>query len=259
MTRSGGTRIAATIAVVVAVAGCGGLPVMREPVGIPVLPDLSPEPPVDVRTTEKDDRILIRFSSTLVNVGDGDFVLRAVRQDANWAVEQEIWYSEQGGEIESIPARMVWGGDGHEHWHIERVASYRLVPLDDLGNPVNEEIGVDTKIGFCFFDHTDVLHKGPEEGIYDVHDCGHETDDSVRMGMSPGWGDIYAFTLPGQSIDITELPDGDYRLWAEADTGNWFIEVTRDNNRTWVDLEISTRSDGARLARVFDIGPKPGE
>jgi hypothetical protein len=77
------------------------------------------------------------------------------------------------------------------------------------------------------------------------------------MGLSPGWGDVYDFTLPGQSVDISELPDGRYRLWAEADPQGWFREVTRENNVTWVDLELSTGADGVRTAMVVSTGAQP--
>ena len=254
------------IAFTLVVAGCGGgLPSVGAPEGQPLLPDLTPVPPVDVRTTFKDGSTVLRFSSTLVNVGEGDFVLRATRQStvlerlsAQWVVEQEVEYSINGGELIPTDAAMVWGGDGHDHWHIERVASYRLVPLDDNGDPVDDKSNmVDSKVGFCFFDHSLHNDSGPEEAVFSVHACGDLDDREIRMGMSPGWADMYPFTLPGQSINIDGLPDGNYRLWAEADAAQWFDEVSRDNNLTWVDLEISTRDDGLRRARLIGVGPEP--
>ena len=78
------------------------------------------------------------------------------------------------------------------------------------------------------------------------------------MGLSPGWGDTYAFILPGQSIDTTNLPDGTYRLWADVDEAHWFREVTRANDVTWVDIKLSTNEQGVRFALVVGRGPKPG-
>ena len=240
------------------VSACGGFPTVDNPAGEPLLPDLVPEPPIDLRVTVEDDRTTVRFSSTLVNVGEGDFILRADRDTGEWLVEQELWYSESGGELIPTEADMVWGGDGHGHWHVRRVVSYRLVPLDENGNPIEEDLGFDTKIGFCFFDHTRQFDFGPVEAVYSVHECGEEDDDQVRMGLSTGWGDVYLFTLPGQSIDITDLPDGNYRLWAEVDAESWFIEETRDNNVTWIDFELTTQ-EGRRFAGLTDVGPEPGD
>ena len=248
-------------ALVMIVSACGGFPTVDNPVGEALMPDLVPEPPVDLRVTreENGDR-MIRFSSNLVNVGEGDFVLRATRDlFFQWRVEQEIWYSVRGGQLDRTGADMVWGGDGHDHWHVRRVVSYRLVPLDESGNPIEDGLfRVDSKIGFCFYDHTEEPGFDQGEAVYDVHECGDEDDNKVRMGLSPGWGDIYDFTLPGQSVDITTVPDGNYRLWAEVDAEAWFTEVTRDNNVTWIDFELTTR-EGRRFAGLTDVGPEPGD
>ena len=75
------------------------------------------------------------------------------------------------------------------------------------------------------------------------------------MGLSSGWEDIYPFKLPGQSVDVTDIPDGKYRLWVEADETGWFREATRDNNVTWVDLELVDKVDGSRFAARDRDGP----
>jgi len=241
-------------------AACGGFPTVDNPVGQPQLPDLVPKPPVDLRVTVEDETTTVRFSSALVNIGEGDFVLRAARDFFNrWRVEQELWYSESGGELLPIGADIAWGGDGHDHWHIRRVVTHRLVPLDESGSPIEDGLfRIDSKIGFCIYDHTQEPGSGEGRAVYDVHQCGDEDDSEVRMGLSPGWADIYEFTLPGQSVDITVVPDGHYRLWAEVDAEGWFTEETRGNNVTWIDFELLTR-DGRRFAVLIDVGPEPGD
>ena len=76
------------------------------------------------------------------------------------------------------------------------------------------------------------------------------------MGLSPGWADVYGFNLPGQSVDITDLPDGGYRIWAEADAEGWFEESNKENNTTWIDFELTTDGEN-RFARVTEVGPEP--
>lgn len=243
--------------------GCGGgnadLDEPGPPVGQPMLADLVPSPPQLLHLRRMNGRWSLSFDSVLVNVGDGDFLLRAKRDDdGKWHVEQDIPYSTSGAKTVPLPAPLVWGGDGHNHWHVPRVATNQLVRLDGKGRPVRGQSWTDAKVGFCFFDYSRQLAaKGPEDAAHSRESCGDEDDDVVGMGLSPGWGDTYKWILPGQTIDITDLPDGTYRLWAEADQPGWFREVTRDNNRTWADFELSTRANGLRYALVSNVGPRP--
>jgi hypothetical protein len=240
--------------------GCGGTSLdIKEPgppVGNPVLPDLAPAPALDIRTSQEDGRWLIRFSSILVNIGKGDFALRAKRVDDDWRVEQDVYYSTSGAKVVPTPARLIWGGDGHDHWHVERIAINRLVPLPATGRaPSRAEGRADAKVGFCFYDFSRQLETGPIQAVYSRISCGDEDDKAIGMGLSHGWLDAYANALPGQSIDVTDLADGDYRLWTEADAKGWFREARRDNNVTWVDIALVTKEDGIRDVRVTKSGP----
>lgn len=246
-----------------AASACGGeatsLVPEGPPVGSPVLPDLVPEPP-DVLQMMRDEqgRWSIRFTSVLVNVGEGDFALKGTRAGGGWDVEQVLTYSESGAELVPVDPTMAWGGDGHEHWHVARVASYRLEPaVEESGAALGPEGREDAKIGFCFYDFGQELDRGPGEARFEREGCGKEDSESFLMGLSPGWGDKYIFSLPGQSIDVSDVPDGAYRLWAQADEKGWFREATRDNNLTWVDFDLATRSDDLRTATVTSVGPAP--
>ena len=255
------TFLAATLALVA--IGCGGdeQSLSGPPVGEPILPDLVPEAP-DTLHTRRDAQgnWTMRFSSTIVNVGDGDFILHGDRTGDQWAVEQQIAYTDSGSELVPTAATMVFGGDGHDHWHVERVATYRLEAVDVSGVPLAGAEGrADTKVGFCFYDSHKKLDGGPGKAQFSRHSCGEQSDTQFSVGLSPSWGDVYDFTLPGQSVNITDLSDGRYRLWAEADPQAWFREVTRDNNLTWIDFELTTQAaDGTRRAAVVATGPRPG-
>ena len=250
------------VALALLAGACGGSEIepLAPPEGEELLPDLVPLPPSSISTREEPDGLHVRFTSVLVNEGEGDFIVRAQRTgDDPWVVSQEIPHSEAGGVEVPTDAKLVWGGDGHEHWHVARIATYTLVALDNEGNPVPGDLArTDTKVGFCFFDSLAIPNgRGPQAAVWNRESCGEEDADELRMGLSLGWGDEYISTLPGQSILIGDLPDGEYRIWAEADAEGWFKEATLENNKTWVDIRVFELSEDRRVAQVIGTGPAP--
>ena len=245
----------ATVSVGLVATACGSSDERwtEPPEGRPALPDFSPLPPRDIHTKIRDGVWTVEFSSMLLNIGSGDFHLTADREGDVWQVTQDIQYTEAGAEHRTLDVVPVWAGDGHEHWHLPRVVEYRLVPAEA---PSSVKGRIDSKIGFCVYDFGHELEDtGPRDGVYGRDGCGKEDSDHLVMGLSPGWVDTYEWSLPGQSIEITGLADGDYRITAEADRPGAFHEETRDNNATWVDFTLSTKTDGTRLALVTEVGP----
>jgi hypothetical protein len=254
--RTAAVLLAATFAL--AAVGCSRdkLPQPDPPVGHPVLPDLMPKPQLNVTTGQVNGKWQIFFSTIIVNVGRSDFILRGIRHGDDWTVEQGIPYSGGGAKLVPTDATMVWGGDGHNHWHVARVATVRLVPLDEKGHPTNVSGRTDSKAGFCFYDHTPELVRATAKPVFSAHSCGHKDSTLIGVGLSPGWNDTYHQSLPGQSIDVSGLPDGRYRLWTDIDEPGWFREARRDNNRTWIDLDLEMTPQGLS-ANTIGRGPSP--
>ena len=179
----------------------------------------------------------VRFGVMIVNQGAGDFVLRARRSSLladDWRVIQRV--SEAGGGYTetSSPATLIYGGDGHDHWHIREVESHTIETLDGT------VVGHVVKSGFCFFD-TNLVHPdlpgAPGAGVYLSAGCGGRIDSAATMGLSVGWGDEYPWHLFEQEIDITALEEGRYRLRAVVDPQGWFDESDETNNEVSVDIE----------------------
>lgn len=195
----------------------------------------------------------LRFSATIVNVGAGPFELTASRPaGGEWSVEQVTTNTD--GSKSSVPTAvsMVYGGDGHSHWHIRDLENYELDRLDN-----GSKVGTGMKSGFCFFDTTPYrlsLPGAPQTRQYSSLSCGHADALNASMGLSVGWGDKYSWTLPDQYINITGLANGKYRLHATADANGNFAESNETNNGTWVDLQISTRK-GSTSVKVLGYGP----
>ncbi|MGI8998961.1 MAG: S-layer homology domain-containing protein, partial [Candidatus Limnocylindria bacterium] len=142
----------------------------------------------------------------------------------------------------------IFGGDGHNHWHVRDLATYELQNTAATIKRTGE------KRGFCFFDNEEFdLTKpdAPQWPQYAVEDCGKLADTSITMGLSIGWGDRYAYTLPDQYINITGLPSGEYTLTATADDQGFLRERCEANNSTTAVLRIT----GSTVDVVSSSGP----
>ncbi len=58
------------------------------------------------------------------------------------------------------------------------------------------------------------------------------------QGLSPNWIDVYEFTLPGQYVDITGLPNGVYALITTVDPDDLIRELRDHNNAGQVFFEL---------------------
>lgn len=226
----------------------------------PRLPDLSIAPLSELTPALRDDgRRFLRFGVTIVNVGEGDFRLRAGRSHVladDWRVVQLVPEAGGGYTEHPTPATLVYGGDGHGHWHVREVEAHRVETPD--GTVVGEVV----KGGFCFFDTTSFAPSLPGAApakVYRSEGCGGQLDTRSTMGLSIGWGDEYPWHLLDQQIDVTDLPDGRYRVRAIADPFGWFDELDETNNEAWTDIELY-ESDGLPAIRILGSsdGSSPG-
>jgi hypothetical protein len=217
------------------------------------LPDLGMAYPQDLRIEKTfDGRRLLRFSSIVVNVGDGKFEVRGQRSSTSAStmkpLTQRIYNDANGYRDVTVSTNtyMYYGGDGHNHWHVWELEDFELERLDN-----GTKHGTLAKQGFCFFDNYRyrTLRGTPGNPVY-TH-CGNASSLNVTMGLSVGWGDIYHYSLPDQYVDITSLTPGRYRLWGWADKSNWFVEKDNSNNFSWVDIQLKQSS-----VRIVAYGPQ---
>jgi hypothetical protein len=210
------------------------------------LPDLAMLPPWDFRIETNGGQRLLRFSTVQVNVGPGPFREYGYDEDGTadegdvLSVVQWIRHEDRTWTQRDTTARMSWSGDGHDHWHVIDFQRFKLKSLD------SELLGNAAKIGFCSFDS--YPYTSPKRAFYtserDI--CQTNSNGTVLMGTSRGWGDIYRWSIAFQWIDITGLPNGDYRLRVMVDppvgSGGRFRESNESNNRSWAKIHIGTSS-----------------
>ncbi len=233
-------------------AGSAGSPPEEAPRGRALPPDLAFAPLTDLKVgVSPDGRRLLYFTASIVNVGEGPLLLAAERSGGGWQLQQRLESSEGGFERRQLRASLVFGGDGHDHWHVREAARYRLTALD---NPQAVDL-YDDKAGFCFFDQAlfrASLAGAPDLPQHSTHDCGGQEARHLTMGLSVGWADPYQWFLPRQSIDITRLPEGRYRLEATVDPEGWLAERDRANNTAWLDFRLRVRAeDGLPVIEIL--------
>jgi Lysyl oxidase len=224
----------------------------------PLLPDLVMGP-IDVvmgGLAEFTGARVVRVEATIVNKGAGDFLVAARRDfpwSDHWTVYQRIQEAGGGFTEHATAADLIFAGAPHSHWHVKDMEAHRLERID-TGEVLSEVI----KQGFCPYDTDRYFADLPGSPANPVHvetDCeGPAWVTSLTMGVSVGWGDKYPWHMVEQSIDITNVPDGKYRIREIADPYNWFKESDETNNETWVDIEIVTKG-GIPSVTVIDRAP----
>lgn len=222
----------------------------------PRLPDLTMPALIELvgAVEQKGDEQQLFFTASIANVGPGPFIVHAVRGDERgaWRISQRF-REPDGTTTEAIsPGTVVWGGHGHEHWHVQLGASY------EIRSPEGDVLRRHEKVGYCFFDQKPLdlsLAAAPKVPFFKKDTCSEHGALTLDMGLSPGWHDPYTWALPDQRVDITGLPDGEYRLWAKADPGDWFRESDETNNVAWADLRLTTSASPPRV-RVLRKSPR---
>jgi hypothetical protein len=234
-------------------------PALREllpPPTSPALPDLAMAPLMEVSASGAvdDAQQYISFTAAVANIGTGPFIVHAVRPDerGRWRVSQR--FDEPDGSLseEVTGGDLVWGGHGHDHWHVHTGASYWLTRPGS-----SERLRRYDKVGFCFFDQAPLVMQPPDSPSrprFPKSGCNGQDRLEFTMGLSPGWADPYPWTLPDQRLRVDGLEDGVYRLWATADPGELFRETDEDNNLTWVDIRLTLTVTPPR-AEVIRRGP----
>ena len=216
-------------------------PVTDTTAAVDRLPDQAMARPLDLRLERSaDGRRRLRFTTSIVNIGDGPFETRSTRRsvrEASMPVKQRIYDSAGGYRVVMTPALATYSGDGHDHWHVQRVATYGLYDAANVLGPVARS----SKVGFCFFDtgpYRLSLPNAPSSRRYGQGGCGSRSTLSLKHGISVGWADRYGWELRYQSIDVTRLPAGEYLLKVTVDQNEYFVERSVTNNCNWTRFRL---------------------
>ena len=142
---------------------------------------------------------LLRFSTESRNIGGGDMRLGRAAGNPNFEFQQ-----------------------CHEHYHFKGFAAYALK------NKAGAVVAVGRKVSFCLLD---IFRWDRNARPDSKFTCGHQ-------GIQAGWSDVYDSGLPGQWIDITGIPAGEYDLEITINPDQLIDEADYTNNTTVVPVTV---------------------
>ena len=229
-----------------------GCTAFAQPV-VDLLPDMIVDPGFlqnhEIRADIKPGKVHLAFSNATANIGDGPMHIYGVKpkdkhadDELTQAVKQRVFRSD-GSHFNRKAGQFVYH-PSHNHTHFEGWALYRLreiLPDDGVG----EIVGTSKKTSFCLLDsfHYDAeLPNSPANPVYAV--C-----DNQAQGISVGYEDVYDKSIPGQWIEVTNLPQGEYWLESVVDPDVNVLEKDETNNVSRIKVLIE---------HEFEPGPGPG-
>jgi hypothetical protein len=204
-----------------------------------VLPDVIEEIPQHLQIQNTGQREFLRYSTTHWNFGDGPLEILGGGQVAACVIDgvpyaqctyaTQLIRSAAGDVVAQHPAGVAFFHPEHNHWHQNGVAFFAIRAA--LGGPPVGPTGYKTT--FCLVD-VDKYGVTPKSRTY--FEC-----NGALQGISVGWGDEYHQSTPGQELDVTGLPSGDYYLTHDADPDQHWVESNEDDNRSWVKFRLSRK------------------
>ncbi|WP_106403039.1 lysyl oxidase family protein [Actinocorallia populi] len=225
-------------------------------------PDLRALPAWDITVSHTNDtgrvvkkRDYLRFSTTVWNAGPSRLVVDGFRREGSDVMDAyQYFYDADGTQTgHTRTGTFEWEPkSGHEHWHFRDFAAYRLLSAD------GERVVRGRKEAFCLAntDQIDLTVEGanPRPENTDLSSsCGQSTSVSLRQALEAGSGDTYEHSLPGQSFDVTKIPNGVYRLEVTANPARRLVETDLDNNVALRRITLGGRP-GARTVEVERVG-----
>ncbi|MEP7159067.1 MAG: hypothetical protein ABI797_06545 [Chloroflexota bacterium] len=232
-----------------------------------LLPDFKMAPVYDVSMERgSNGKVRLRFGTIVWNIGQGPIEVRGShRVKRKMTVLKQVLHRSDGGTrtIAGPPGiAAFFSGDHHDHWHISNFVIVSLYKVPTTGGPPPSDVRHLKKIGFCLTDLVRVPEalRPPNSGgrQYPYTGCGNSSSTKFKMGLAVGWGDDYKPWFAYQSVGITGLAAGNYRMCVTPNAGGAWLESTIANNSSWVDLAIDISQNKVTVLAHGETECQPG-
>jgi len=216
--------------------------------GTPHYPDLQtlPASQIKLQRDHATGQRTLLFSNNIANLGNGPLELRPVNNPQTGTTDayQRVYTHDANGAwslySETLAGTFAFH-PAHNHWHFGAFALYQIhnvAPDGSVGDTVYASSG---KVSFCIEDIVAVDRRLEHSAARKYTSC----QQNDTQGLSVGWGDIYAWNVPGQSLDVTGLPNGTYYLVSTADPDNLLLETDDGNNAAA--FKVSIKGNTAKV------------
>ncbi len=230
-------------------------PLKAAPSGGP-RPDLRSLPAWEIALSEEDGKSYVNFGATVWNAGTSPLLVDGFRRSGTELMDAyQYFFDAKGNQVGSRPAgTMEWDArEGHRHWHFTDFAQYNLL---DSTQKLSVRSG---KEAFCLantdaVDFTIPNAKWRPENTDLSTSCGANTVVAVREVLDIGNGDTYSQYRPGQSFEITDLPNGTYYIQVLANPEKKLAELDTTNNSALRQIILG----GTPEARTLTVPPVNG-
>jgi hypothetical protein len=227
-------------------------------------PDLVMRRPYGLYTDRltKAGSTVLRAGNVLDSVGEGPVELRGERATRRTMQAYQRIHTHDGGIVSVDTDARLQFKFAHQQrywWKFYDAARFELWRVDSSGRRT-VMVRTGPKVAYCLRDLTRTrprLPRSPRRPVYPACST-NPTKESVTLGTSPGWADIYPPAYPEQWIDVTGLR-GCFAYVHIADPENGIYEANEDNNeaQTIVRLPFRERQRrrgcrGSDRGRSFD-------
>jgi hypothetical protein len=203
-------------------------------------------------------RDYLSFAATVWNAGASPLVVEGIRRSGTGLMNAYQYFLNPGGKQVgySSVGTMYWDPrDGHQHWHFSDFARYSLLDAN------KRTVARSQKEGFCIAD-TDIIDysvahanwQPPNTSLRSAcYGNAGKYSHTVLEILYPGSGDTYTQYKPGQSFDVTNLPNGIYYIEVSANPANLLYETTRNHTAALREVVLGGRP-GHRSVSVSPVG-----
>jgi hypothetical protein len=212
------------------------------------LPDLIGLPAWGIDIDQRRSGTYLTFGATVWNGGASSLVVEGFRRSDEDVMDAHQYFYENGqptGKAQ-VGTMEYDTRSGHQHWHFLQFARYSL--LDET----QTELIRSKKEAFCLAP-TDAIDLTVPDAVLVPYSiglgsaCGGATSLWTREILPLGWGDTYSQSRPGQSFNITDVPNGTYYIDVMANPTGSLFEQTADNNSELREIILKGKGDNRRV------------